>query len=346
MNPKQLNELQEWIKLQPFPPKLFFVRCFIEASFNQTLSYRSLLNVFEKVDLKTATADSMDANRYYADENKINFYFDCLFAFTQTNNIPAAFILNLDEEGHDSYVDATKEVVVVQKDQVGPFYYPVKRKNNRTTFLACISGDGEYLNPAVVIKRKTVDSRILTIPLFSNVLLDYSESGYINGQIFDHWLEKVFEPYIKSKRQKYQYNGPAILLIDGCTAHYTTKFFKICNNNNIKIFFLPPHSSHLSQPLDLCLFHLHKNKIRMLFFNIDDQNVSEKILDLYSSFQMAATVKNIIASFEAAGAVYEASGSLVPIIHFSKDFNSKLSKFSKTKEGKKFIRNKRKGFAD
>lgn len=111
----------------------------------------------------------------------------------------------------------------------------------------------------------------------------------------------------------------------------------------IKIFFLPPHSSHLTLPLDLCLFHLHKEKIRRIYLSIDDENISDKILDLYSAFQMAATVKNIKSSFEAAGAVYESSGSMFPIIHFSKDFSTKCSPLCKTKKGKKIIRKKREG---
>lgn len=52
---------------------------------------------------------------------------------------------------------------------------------------------------------------------------------------------------------------------------------------------------------------------------------------------MAATVKNIKSSFEAAGAVYESSGSMFPIIHFSKDFSTKCSPLCKTKKGKKIL---------
>lgn len=346
LNDIQIQKLKKWILKHPFHPKLFTVRIYIEAKFGQYLSYTSLLKVFDKVDLKTAMADPMDESRYYCDQHKIDYYFDLLYSYTQAHDIPSGFILNLDEEGHDSFCDKTKQVVVVQKELNGPFSYPVARKNNRTTFLACICADGEYLNPLIIIKRKTVDSRFLTIPLFDKVLIEYSESGYINGQLFDHWIENVFVPYIKEKRLKYKYDGPALLLLDGCSSHYTKKFFQACNDNNIKIFFLPPHSSHLTQPLDLCLFHLHKEKIRRLFLSIDDENVSEKILDLYSAFQMAANVKNIKSSFEATGAVYEASGSIFPIIHFSKDFSTKCSPLCKTKKDKKIIRQKREGVSN
>ena len=232
LNDKQLQKLKKWILKHPFHPKLYTVRVYIEAKFGQYLSYNSLLKVFDKINLKTIMADPMDESRYYCDPQKIDYYFDLLYAYTQVHKIPSGFILNLDEEGHDTFCDKTKQVVVVQKELDGPFSYPVSRKNNRTTFLACISADGEYLNPLIIIKRKTVDSRFLTIPLFDKVLLEYSESGYINGQLFDHWIEDVFVPYIKEKRLKYKYDGPALLLLDGCSSHYTKKFFQACIENN------------------------------------------------------------------------------------------------------------------
>ena len=129
--------------------------------------------------------------------------------------------MNLDEEGHESYADSIKQVIVVSKELEGPFYYPVTRKNYRTSFLACICADGEYLNPLIIIKRKTVDTKFVKYSLFDKVLLDFSESGFINGEIFDHWLEKVFEPYLQQKIAKFNYSGPSILIIDGCTAHCT-----------------------------------------------------------------------------------------------------------------------------
>lgn len=76
----------------------------------------------------------MDANRYFADAHKIDYFYDLLYSFTQANDIPAQFVMNLDEEGHESYADSIKQVIVVSKELEGPFYYPVTRKNNQTSF--------------------------------------------------------------------------------------------------------------------------------------------------------------------------------------------------------------------
>ena len=50
----------------------------------------------------------------------------------------------------------------------------------------------------------------------------------------------------------------------------------------------------------------------------------DKIETLYSAFQSIATLKIIKGSFEAAGAVYETSDSVIPIIHFDHSFVTHL----------------------
>lgn len=80
-----------------------------------------MLKIFDKANLKTVLAESMDANRYFADAHKIDYFYDLLYSFTQTNDIPAQFVMNLDEEGHESYADSIKQVIVVSKELEGPF---------------------------------------------------------------------------------------------------------------------------------------------------------------------------------------------------------------------------------
>ena len=52
---------------------------------------------------------------------------------------------------------------------------------------------------------------------------------------------------------------------------------------------------------------------KMIKIDSDDVQIIEKNEALYSAFQSIATLKNIKSCFEAAGAVYEASHSVIPI---------------------------------
>ena len=133
----------------------------------------------------------MDECSYYADQRKYDYFYETLGTFCQVNKIPSHFVLNLDKEGHEDYSDAKKQkVVVTEKDKGKELNYPVSRKNNHTTFLACITADG-YLKPMIVIKRKTLDVRFCRIPIIDKIVHGSSESGFVNSELFNIWAENA-----------------------------------------------------------------------------------------------------------------------------------------------------------
>ena len=48
--------------------------------------------------------------------------------------------------------------------------------------------------------------------------------------------------------------GYRLLICDGHDSHITGEFIGHCMDHNIVLFILPPHSSHLTQPLDVGVF--------------------------------------------------------------------------------------------
>lgn len=64
------------------------------------------------------------------------------------------------------------------------------------------------------------------------------------------WLEKVFLPQTGP-------NDPSearLLIVDGHGGHTSDEFMTICYLNNVYLLFLPAHTSHILQPLDLGCF--------------------------------------------------------------------------------------------
>ncbi len=45
-----------------------------------------------------------------------------------------------------------------------------------------------------------------------------------------------------------------LLIVDGHNSHFSTEFIKFCSKKNIELFCLPPHTTHILQPLDVGLF--------------------------------------------------------------------------------------------
>lgn len=72
------------------------------------------------------------------------------------------------------------------------------------------------------------------------------------------WLRKLFIP----KSQPTDSTEKRLLILDGHGSHITTAFMWECFQNNILLLYLPPHSSHVLQPLDLGVFSSLKRSYR------------------------------------------------------------------------------------
>ena len=136
---EQIQNFCEWYKQQEEPPKYEQVKSYFA---NEAGEFRAYKNAISKAGLKVESAEGIDENRYYCSANSIDHYYDMLESFFLSNNIPSCFVFNVDEEGHDEYVDSKEtELLVVPKTNTQKLYYPVERKSDHTTFVACIAAD-------------------------------------------------------------------------------------------------------------------------------------------------------------------------------------------------------------
>jgi hypothetical protein len=74
-----------------------------------------------------------------------------------------------------------------------------------------------------------------------------NNEGWTSNAHAKKWLMEDFEPNTRDKA-----NGRTRLLIfDGHGSHTTADIIRHCIINRIQLALLPPHSSHLTQPLDV-----------------------------------------------------------------------------------------------
>ena len=78
-----------------------------------------------------------------------------------------------------------------------------------------------------------------------------SPTGWTNQILGVEYLDKLFIPYI---RQRHPPNEWVLLIVDGHNSHFSTDFIRTCESSKIELFGIPPHSTHLLQPLDVGLF--------------------------------------------------------------------------------------------
>jgi hypothetical protein len=99
-----------------------------------------------------------------------------------------------------------------------------------------------------------------------------SENGWTSNNIAVEWLERIFLVDTVPKN-----SIGRILILDGHGSHISVDFLYTCKMNNIHLLFLPAHSSHVLQPLDLSCFSPIKARYRQQIADLASLDDSAKI---------------------------------------------------------------------
>ena len=323
LNPAQIYQFSHWLDSWTIPPRVIEAKTYIYNNFQISIQHTTFKTLLDKLGYTISKVEPMEEKRYTVQFSRIHYHYQILETFTSINQVPSAFFINFDEEGHEPFEDSKSEKVVSPKAQKTPSYYPVPRKGNRSTFLGCITGDGRFIKPIIITKRKTFSEQLLTLGITpENIMLETSQTGYITTEIFNKWLDQAFVPYIQKRRDELNYSGVGVVICDGFSAHITDHFFEVCDKMNLEVFFLPSHSSHITQPLDLGIFAAHKHYSKLptksgTSDDEDDDQMTETIVRIFSGWQKAATTASIISSWKQVGAIYEIGGVSFTRIIFS-----------------------------
>ncbi|EGU71712.1 hypothetical protein FOXB_17779 [Fusarium oxysporum f. sp. conglutinans Fo5176] len=128
-----------------------------------------------------------------------------------------------------------------------------------------------------------------------------SPNGWTDNELGLEWL-KHFERCTNT-RSVGRYR---LLILDGHESHHSLDFEKYCQANKIVTLCMPPHSSHLLQPLDVGCFSLLKKAYgqeieHLIRCSITHVSKTEFFPAFYAAFQATMIEKNIKAAFRGAG---------------------------------------------
>ncbi|OQD91366.1 hypothetical protein PENVUL_c284G00185, partial [Penicillium vulpinum] len=211
-------------------------------------------------------------------------------------------VYNFDETGFAMGLISTAKVITRSE-----FYgrRSLLQPGNRewVTTIECTNSSGWALPPCIIFKGKVyLESWFEGLP--NDWRIEVSPNGWTSDEIGVRWLEKLFIPST-SLRTK---GGYRLLVLDGHGSHLTPKFDEICEQNKVIPICMPPHSSHLLQPLDIgCFAVLKRSYGRLVETKMRNGiNYIDK-LDFLEAYPLARieafkleTIKN---SFGAAGLV-------------------------------------------
>lgn len=217
------------------------------------------------------------------------------------HNFQAEEIWNMDEHGIALGVCTNSRVLASSSKK--RTYKKSPETREWVSILEAINAAGQIINPLIIYKGKAPQTTWFTSNS-PNWTYTASENGWTANSIAVNWLQKIFIPQIHQNHQR-----PQLLIMDGHGSHDNVEFQWLCKQNNIQLLFLPPHSSHVLQPLDLGCFSPLKAAYRKgisELASLDDAAPIKKqrFLTTYKAARDQALSSRIIRSGWKATGIY------------------------------------------
>ena len=130
-----------------------------------------------------------------------------------------------------------------------------------------------------------------------------SDSGWTNLNIALDWLSH-FNLYTKLQLQGIY----RLLILNGYESHISLQFVKYCEAYKIVSFCLPPHSTHILQPLDVNIFGPLARAYKKRLYNTVIYGAlaitKQEFLEIYQAVRSEAiSLSNIVSAWQAMGLI-------------------------------------------
>ena len=113
------------------------------------------------------------------------------------------------------------------------------------TVMAYASASGYSIPPMIIFDRKHPQIK-MTMGEVPGTFYGLFDSGWMGADLFHEWFNNHFLVHAPSSRP--------LLLLDGHSSHYNLNTICMCAEEGIILFCLPPHTTHVLQPLDNGIF--------------------------------------------------------------------------------------------
>jgi hypothetical protein len=107
-----------------------------------------------------------------------------------------------------------------------------------------------------------------------------SETGWINHELWVQWLQVVFIPWVERHRKAFSdlKSERVLLWSDGHQSRLQLPALTMLQDAKIDLVLIPPHTSHILQPLDCGIHNKFKVRLRQIFYDETARNNIEHSL--------------------------------------------------------------------
>ncbi|KAE8213290.1 hypothetical protein CF319_g9184 [Tilletia indica] len=199
-----------------------------------------------------------EISRMTQDRENLSWWFKKLENVVKKQGILPDDIWNVDEIGFRIGIGKSQWIITLCPSREAHLASETNRET--LTCIEAVSAVGAHISPMVIISANQHTEGWIKNDLPGDTLLAVSENGYTDDILALKWI-KHFDERTKGMTK----GSKRLLIFDGHGSHCTKQFLEHCDANKIVPFSLPPHSSHILQPLDVSVFqpykHWHKEAI-------------------------------------------------------------------------------------
>ena len=309
LSPLQEQALVDWIielATRGYPPTHAFAReiasrTLIENNDLKPLGQNWMRGFLRRnPEVSTVVTKKMDAQRAHGtSEDAIREFFVVLRKTLNDFSIPISRMFNMDETGLAMGSGTNHRALAKSGKRRAVKISPETRE--WVTVIEAVAADGGVLKPLVIFKGVSLQSSWFTSEI-PDWAYKCSPNGWTSNEIALIWLEKVFVPATRPTA-----NNRVLLLLDGHGSHCSLDFMILAKRSFVELVFLPPHTSHVLQPLDLAVFAPLKSAYRKILTelaHLDDAAPIKKtrFLTAYNRARInMVETRNIRSGWSAAG---------------------------------------------
>jgi hypothetical protein len=317
LTPLEEEALKNWclqLEVWNFPARIESLRRMVETMCRAKGDFKPIGHNFQDrffkrwPELKSKFAPPLDKQRAGAEDPAVfQRYFELFHALVTQYNINPLDIYNMDEKGFMQGIFEKSKVVVSRDERFkGKSYCIQDGSREWTTVIDCVSVGGRYLSPWVIFKgvyckKDWVDRMIIYDPLGK---ITMSHNGWTDNCIGYNWFEKCFIPQTGGENLHGEYR---MMIFDGHASHLSSDVIRLCLTHKVILLCLPPHTTHLLQPLDIGLFSPLTSYYKTILCSICKfgYNYAVDKVDFLEGYlkarNQAFTVKNITSAWRKAG---------------------------------------------
>ena len=230
----------------------------------------------------------------------VTSWFEAVTSLIVQHQYPPHRIYNMDESGFAIGDSQSSRALVNIREETS--WKVIAGRQEWVTAIECVNALGIALPPLVIFKALHTNTAWIPTHTPLNWQFSTSNSGWTSDSHGFEWLQRQFDPLTRPEDPSEQ----RLLILDGHSSHITANFIAYCMNNQIDLLVLPPHTSHMLQPLDISIFQPLKRALatetdRLAALNSGRIPRIEWTEAYIQAHEKAFSSKNIQIGWQAAG---------------------------------------------